>query len=96
MSGTQATSLRRTVLYSGTVQGVGFRYTTERTAGGFAVTGQVRNLSNGRVEMIAEGEPTELGRFEAAVADALGHYITGTDSSDGPATGQFDSFAIAS
>jgi acylphosphatase len=48
------------VLYSGRVQGVGFRYQTKRQATGFEVSGTVRNLLDGRVELIAEGERTEL------------------------------------
>ena len=42
--------------YSGRVQGVGFRYQTHRVAAGFEVTGTVRNLPNGRVELVAEGD----------------------------------------
>ena len=41
--------------FSGHVQGVGFRYTTRSVASRFAVTGYVRNLPDGRVELVAEG-----------------------------------------
>ena len=41
----------RQVFYSGRVQGVGFRYTTRQIASGFDVTGWVKNLDDGRVEM---------------------------------------------
>jgi acylphosphatase len=58
------------VLYSGHVQGVGFRYTTKTVAAGFEMTGTVRNLPDGRVELIAEGERGELEAFRAAVRDA--------------------------
>ena len=44
------------ILYEGRVQGVGFRYTTKSVANGFEVTGTVRNLTDGRVELVAEGE----------------------------------------
>jgi acylphosphatase len=40
------------VFYSGRVQGVGFRYTTKQLAAGFDVTGWVRNLPDGRVELL--------------------------------------------
>ena len=43
------------VVYSGTVQGVGFRYTTQRLALELNLRGWVRNLSDGRVEIFAEG-----------------------------------------
>ena len=58
------------IFYSGSVQGVGFRYTTKAVATGFAVTGTVRNLPDGRVELIAEGARTELEAFRAAIRDA--------------------------
>ena len=47
---------RRRVLYSGQVQGVGFRATCRWLAGGFDIVGYVRNLPDGRVEVVAEGE----------------------------------------
>ena len=57
------------VFYSGRVQGVGFRYHTKRQATGFEVTGLVRNLADGRVELIAEGLEQELVEFRQAIRD---------------------------
>ena len=62
---------RRIVHFSGRVQGVGFRYTSERIATNFNVAGFVRNLTDGRVELVAEGMPAELDRFLSAIADAM-------------------------
>ena len=59
-----------TVLYSGRVQGVGFRYTAKTVITGFEISGIVRNLTDGRVELIAEGAPAELESFRAAIHDA--------------------------
>jgi acylphosphatase len=59
-----------TVHYSGQVQGVGFRYTAKTVATGFEMTGIVRNLPDGRVELIAEGKREELEAFRTAVHDA--------------------------
>lgn len=59
-----------TVLYSGYVQGVGFRYTAKTVATGFDITGTVRNLADGRVELVAEGTRQELDAFRAALRDA--------------------------
>jgi len=59
-----------TVFYSGKVQGVGFRYNAKSVATGFEVTGTVRNLLDGRVELIAEGKRTELDEFRVAVRDS--------------------------
>ena len=58
------------IFYSGTVQGVGFRYTTKAAAAGFEVTGTVRNLPDGRVELIAEGARGELEAFRDAIRGA--------------------------
>ena len=46
---------RVTMYYSGSVQGVGFRYAVRMLVNGFEVTGTVRNLADGRVELVAEG-----------------------------------------
>jgi acylphosphatase len=56
------------VTYSGRVQGVGFRYTAQRLAHGFAVAGFVRNLANGNVELAVEGEEREVSAFLQALA----------------------------
>lgn len=63
------------VTYSGRVQGVGFRYTTQRLASGFAVAGYVRNLANGNVELVVEGPADQVEAFQAAVADRMADYI---------------------
>lgn len=56
------------VIYSGNVQGVGFRYRTRTIAGKFSVGGYVRNQSNGTVELVAVGEKNELKRFMESIA----------------------------
>jgi acylphosphatase len=67
---------RLQVIYSGSVQGVGFRYTTKTVATGFELTGTVRNLSDGRVELAAEGARDELEAFSQAIRDSgLAHFI---------------------
>lgn len=58
------------VFYEGRVQGVGFRYTARRVAAGFDVAGYVRNLPDGRVELLASGEPAEVDDFLAALRDS--------------------------
>jgi acylphosphatase len=67
---------RLRVYYEGAVQGVGFRYTVKALAGGFEVVGSVRNLPDGRVELIAEGAKEELSAFQQAIRESeLGHFI---------------------
>ena len=67
---------RMQIHYSGRVQGVGFRYSVKRLAAGFELTGMVRNLPDGRVELVAEGDVTELKAFQQAIRDeGLAHFI---------------------
>ncbi len=61
---------RMTVYYSGRVQGVGFRYTAKKVAADFDLVGTIRNLPDGRVELVAEGSHTELEEFRTALRDA--------------------------
>src|SRR5579872_4777884 len=61
---------RMTVFYTGRVQGVGFRYNAKSVATGFEVSGTVRNLLDGRVELIAEGTKAELEEFRIAIRDS--------------------------
>lgn len=72
MPSTGSTALRRrlTVHYSGRVQGVGFRYTAKTVATGFEIAGIIRNLPDGRVELIAEGDRAELDAFRSAILEA--------------------------
>jgi len=87
---------RMHVLYSGTVQGVGFRYTVKSVARGFEVTGQVRNLPDGRVELIAEGDRAELEAFRRAIRDAgLAHFIRDEHVTWSAAQGGWRGFEIA-
>jgi acylphosphatase len=75
------------VTYSGRVQGVGFRYTARQIAAGFEVAGYVRNLSNGDVELVAEGDKDAVARFLDAVADRMRGYIQNAAVSDETACG---------
>ena len=61
------------VFYEGNVQGVGFRWTVRHIAKGFDVTGWVRNLVDGRVELQVNGEETEVRAFLEAIAQGELH-----------------------
>jgi len=86
---------RMTVLYSGRVQGVGFRYTCKTVATGFEVTGTVRNLPDGRVELQAEGQRDELEAFRDALRDAgLAGFIRDEQVNWADAKNEFRGFEI--
>ncbi len=72
-------SERRRVLFSGRVQGVGFRATCRWLAGGFEVAGYVRNSPDGRVEILIEGEAAEIDRYLTAVQNEMGDFIRTCD-----------------
>ena len=70
--------IRKHIYYSGRVQGVGFRYTAARIAANYSVNGFVRNMMDGRVEIVVEGEKSEAQAFLDAVAAEMNDYIRDT------------------
>jgi acylphosphatase len=93
--GVIAEMIRLHAYFSGRVQGVGFRYRTHSLAEGRPVTGWVRNLPDGRVELVAEGERAELEEFLACVCAEMGPGIDEEKVSWEKATGEFASFGIS-
>lgn len=86
---------RLKAIFSGMVQGVGFRMGTERLARQFAVTGYVRNLSDGNVEVVAEGEEDEVSAFLTSIRESsLKPYIRNLETSWQAANGEFRTFDI--
>ena len=84
-----------TALFSGHVQGVGFRYTAKTVAAGFEITGTIRNLPDGRVELVAEGRREELDAFRAALHDAgLAGFIRDEQVDWADAKNEFRGFEI--
>ena len=69
---------RRRVHFSGRVQGVGFRFTCQVARPGFDVAGYVRNLPDGRVELVAEGDTQRARRVSRGRSEhEMDAYITG-------------------
>lgn len=58
----------RRFLISGDVQGVGYRFFAQRAAARHQIVGYVKNLSDGRVEALAEGPPSEVEAFKHDLA----------------------------
>jgi len=87
---------RMSVFFAGRVQGVGFRYTARTVAAGFELTGIIRNLPDGRVELVAEGDRAELDAFRAALHDAgLAGFIRDEQVIWADAKNEFRGFEIA-
>ena len=85
---------RITVYFSGRVQGVGFRFRTSEVAQRFAVTGYVKNLVDGRVELIAEGTSAEVAAFLQSIRDTLRDNINDAAVNTSTASGEFSAFEI--
>ena len=82
------------VFYSGRVQGVGFRYQALQVAQGFEVAGYVRNLTDGRVELEAEGSAAEVEAFLDAVTERMEGLIKDTERDVEKAEPRFKGFSI--
>ena len=85
---------RKTCYFSGHVQGVGFRYTVKNIAQRHDVRGYVRNLADGRVELVMEGPDPDMDQLVADVCDRMTGYIKKVDTNLLPATGEFACFNI--
>jgi acylphosphatase len=82
------------VFFTGHVQGVGFRYSTLQVAKEFEVTGYVRNLADGRVQVEVEGAASEIDAFVEAVQEKMHGYIRKTERSRGRREPEFTGFVI--
>lgn len=60
--------IARRYLLSGRVQGVGFRYFTQRVAAQHGISGWVRNTPDGRVEIEAEADAEAMRQFEDRIS----------------------------
>jgi acylphosphatase len=88
-------AVRYTAFFSGQVQGVGFRYMSCRIARRYKVTGFVRNLSDGRVELVAEGASDQAEAFIEAVRSEMSGYIERTELRRSEASQEFGDFGVA-
>jgi len=82
------------IFYSGNVQGIGLRYTLWDIASGLKICGWVKNLNDGRVEVLAEAEEDTLNGFLSQVKDRFPQYIKGIALEWLPASGEFRDFQI--
>jgi acylphosphatase len=87
--------IARRFLISGFVQGVGFRYFAIRSARRYGIVGYVRNLPDGRVEVVAEGSPQAMDAFKNDLEQGpAGARVTGVEDIEITPTGQFRDFGV--
>lgn len=91
---TSSETCHLSVFFSGRVQGVGFRYQTLQIAKGFEITGFVKNLPDGRVQLEIEGSQNEADSFLAELEDQLSGYIRQTEKKRERRKQQFFDFTI--
>lgn len=82
------------VIFSGNVQGVGFRYTTKQVSRSFEVQGTVRNQTDGTVELICECERSIAQEFIKEIGHSTHGHVTDSSVEELDATGEFEGFEI--
>lgn len=85
---------RRTCIFKGTVQGVGFRATARHVAQRHDVAGYVRNCTDGTVELVVEGEAPHINDYLEDLQERMSGCISDVDQRTGEATGRFSGFTI--
>ncbi len=76
------------------VQGVGFRYTACRIAGRYDVTGYVKNLHDGSVECLVEGDAAEIDTFVEELSQEMSGYIRRQTQQVDRYSGRYKSFGV--
>ena len=86
--------VRAHIIYSGRVQGVGFRYTAQKFASNLKLTGWVKNLADSRVEMVCEGTREQVENLIYKLDKHFGEKITHKDIDWLDAKKSFNGFDI--
>ncbi len=82
------------IIFSGRVQGVGFRFTAHRMAGRHQLTGYVRNLPDGSVEMLAQGPAEDIDDCINDIQDCLAGYVREVKINEIPSNPRHRDFKI--
>jgi acylphosphatase len=91
---TPGPAARLRLVFTGSVQGVGFRATARQIARGFDVSGWVRNEADGTVTLEAQGSPLEVERFLTSLHERMGRAVKRTDREAIPAVSGESGFEI--
>ncbi len=84
----------RHVIFIGRVQGVGFRYTAHRMAHRHKISGFVRNLPDGTVEMLAQGPAQDIDDCIQKIKEYFGDYLRETRTQEIPPDPKYKDFRI--
>ena len=84
----------RHIIFTGDVQGVGFRFTAHRIANRHQLTGFVRNAQDGTVEMLAQGQPDDIDNCIQDIKESFAGYIRETQIEDVPPNPKYIDFKI--
>jgi len=82
------------IIFTGRVQGVGFRFTAHNVARRYDVCGYVRNQPDGTVEMLVQGPSSEVDGCIAGVQDSFAGYIRETQIDSVPHNPRYTDFQI--
>ena len=82
------------IIFSGRVQGVGFRFTAHRMAGRHRLTGYVRNVPDGSVEMLAQGPAKDIDDCIKDIQDCLAGYVREVKINEVPPNPRHTDFKI--
>jgi acylphosphatase len=89
------TDQAKKIIFSGSVQGIGFRYTVSRISVRYSLTGYVKNLADGTVEVFAQGKLSEIDLFIEDIKESFAGYIRGCKESNESCNTSFADFRIA-
>ena len=79
LSSNKTAPKRLHLYYSGSVQGIGFRYTAERLANSMNLKGWAKNTSDGRVEIVCDGKESDIDMFLEKINSIFKDYISDID-----------------
>jgi acylphosphatase len=82
------------IIFIGQVQGVGFRYRAQRIAKEYQLTGWVKNLPDGSVEMFAQGQPQDVDNCISEIQTSFTGFVRETKINEHPYNPRYISFKI--
>jgi len=88
------TRTAKRIIFVGRVQGVGFRFTAYNVANRYGLTGWVRNILDGSVEMLAQGPSDDIDDCLRDINNTLADYIRETKIEEIPPNPQYKDFKI--